>query len=100
MPPSAAVADSKRAYIYQKWVCDLSPGIKIQMQLNTAAIEAKSAAKGINLRASDPVALVTQAATIVLSDEANEEMIKAINNGGQPSPHLQLALRPPRCPTC
>ena len=47
-----------------------------------AAIEAKSAAKGINLRATDPVALVTQAATIVLSDEANEEMIKAINNGG------------------
>jgi len=60
----------------------MSSGIKIQMQLNTAAIEAKSAAKGINLRASDPVALVTQAATIVLSDEANEEMIKAINNGG------------------
>jgi len=44
LPPSAAVADSKRAYIYQKWVCDLSSGIKIQMQLNIAAIEAKSRA--------------------------------------------------------
>ena len=66
LPPSAAVADSKRAYIYQKWVCDLSPSIKVQMQVEMNTIESKALAKGKNSRVDDPIALVTQAATIVL----------------------------------
>ena len=81
LPPDAQVADAKKAYIYQKWVCDLSPAIKMQMQLNLASIEAKSAAKQIDIRAIDPIGLVTKAATIVLTDEANEQTIKNIEHG-------------------
>ena len=81
LPTDAQVTDAKKAYIFQKWVCDLSPSIKMQMQLNLASIEAKAAAKGIEARAADPVGLVTKAANIVLTDEANEQTIKGIESG-------------------
>ena len=81
LPQDAQVSEAKKAYIYQKWVCDLSPNIKMQMQLNLASIEAKSAAKHIDIRATDPIGLVTKAATIVLTDEVNEQTIKSIEHG-------------------
>ena len=81
LPLDAQVTDSKKAYIYQKWVCDLSPAIKMQMQLNLASLESKAAAKGKDIRATDPIGLVTKAANIVLSDEANEATIKGIETG-------------------
>ena len=47
LPLDAQVTDTKKAYIYQKWVCDLSPSIKMQMQLNLASLESKAAAKAV-----------------------------------------------------
>ena len=67
LPKDAQVSDAKKAYIFQKWVCELSPNIKIQMQINLASIEAKHAAKHIDIRATDPIGLVQRAATIVLT---------------------------------
>ena len=67
LPKDAQVSGAKKAYIFQKWVCELSPSIKIQMQINLASIEAKHAAKRIDIRATDPIGLVQRAATIVLT---------------------------------
>ena len=77
------VPDAKRAYIFKKWVCDLSKDIKMQMELKLAMLEAKSAAKGndIAIAKDDPIGLIFKAANIVLTDEENEEMIKACESG-------------------
>ena len=81
LPKDAQVSDAKKAYIFQKWVCELSPNIKIQMQINLASIEAKHAAKRIDIRAIDPIGLVQRAATIVLTDETNEAALKSMESG-------------------
>ena len=81
LPSACQPNDSKKAHIFQKWVCDLSPSIKVQMQVEMNTMESKALAVGKNLRVDDPIALVTQAATIVLQDEQNEAEIKGIESG-------------------
>ena len=56
------VPDAKRAYIFKKWVCDLSKDIKMQMELKLAMLEAKSAAKGKDIAKDDPIGLIFKAA--------------------------------------
>ena len=75
LPAACQPNDAKKAHIYQKWVCDLGPSIKVQMQVEMNSIESKALANGKNLRFEDPIGLVTQAATVVLQDEQSQDQI-------------------------
>ena len=75
------IPDAQRAFAYKKLVVGLSERISNQMEHKINYIETRSLMKGINLAQTDPIALLTKAANIVLNDSENLEAIKAIESG-------------------
>ena len=74
------IDDKSLAHQYKRLILSLSPTLNQTMLLRIALLEGECRARGEDPN-KDPVAIVNEAAGIVLEDEANTEMLKQVKQG-------------------
>ena len=75
------IDERQRAHTYKKMICDVSKEIEMKFLLRLSILESAAAAIGENPARDSPIEHVTEAANIVLDDQLNIEMCKAIDSG-------------------